>query len=86
MKIDTYVSATRRIYRLVVPTGTDLATLKGVAGKAVASMSPLTLHAKDATLSDLFRGDLLAYLEQQLATFGAGLVKTEVQFSEVVDN
>jgi hypothetical protein len=84
MKIDTYRSSKMPSYEVVVPAGTDLMTLQGEAGAAVANLSPLTVRSKGAMLGDVFKGDLLTHLEAQIAAEGAGLVKTQVQFGEVV--
>jgi len=83
-KIDTYRSTTMPAYGLVVPAGTDPASLQGEAGAAAAKLSPLRPHSKGVTLEDIFKGDLQAHILDQLATKGAGLVKTEVSFSEVL--
>ena len=84
MKIDTYHSSKNSSYEVVVPAGTDLTTLQGNAGAAVTNLSPLTVRTKGAMLGDMFKGDLLAHLESQIAAEGAGLVKVQVHFNEVV--
>lgn len=84
MKIDTYQSSTKPSYGLVVPAGTDLSSLQGEVGDAVAKLAPLTPRAKNVTLDAVFRGDLLVNLQAQIAASGAGLVKTQVSFSEVI--
>lgn len=83
-KIDTYRSTTKPAYGLVVPAGTDPASLKGDAGAAIQKLSPLHPYSKDVTLEDIFKGDLQAHLLNQLAAKGAGLWKSEVTFNEVL--
>lgn len=84
MKVDTYHSTKKPSYGLVVPTGTDLTRLQGAAGAGVASLSPLTLRRTNVEISDIYKGDLLAFLEDQIAREGAGLVKIVVSFNEVI--
>lgn len=84
MKIDIYLSSKKPAYRLVVPAGTNLSALQGNAGTAVANLAPMTTRSTNVSLEDLFKGDLLAHLQAQIAVEGAGLFKTEFSFSEVV--
>lgn len=84
MKIDIHRSSKKPSYRLVIPAGTNLSALQGNAGAAVANLAPMTAHSTNVSLEDLFKGDLLAHLQAQIAAEGAGLYKTEVSFSEVV--
>jgi hypothetical protein len=86
MKVDTYHSTKKPSYGLVVPTGTDLTRLQGAAGRGVASLSPLTLQRTNVELSDVYKGDLREFLENQIAQEGAGLVKIVVGFDEVISN
>jgi len=86
MKIDTYRSSAKPSFGLVVPAGTDLSSLQGIAAAAVAKLAPMTPRSRNVSLEDVFKGDLLAHLQAQIAAEGAGLVKTEVSFSEVVGN
>lgn len=84
MKIDTYRSKTKPAYGLIVPSGVDPTTLQGDAAAAAAKLSPLVNHSRGVALDELYKGDLLARLETQIASEGAGLVKIEVTFSEVL--
>lgn len=84
MKVDTYRSKAQPSYGLVVPAGTVLEALHGSAGAAIPKLSPLVPHSQGVELEDIFKGDLLKYLQAQIANEGAGLVKTEVRFDEVI--
>lgn len=82
MNVDCYQSKSRPAYRLVVPAGTNLDSFTGDVAGAISKMQSLE-NRKTAPLETVFLGDLLAYLQTQIAEHGAGLVKTDVQFSEI---
>lgn len=83
MFIDTYLSNYPPYYRLIVPAGTDLSSLQGSAGNAVAIFGPMTALLMNVTLEDIYEGDLLAHLQAQIAAEGAGFVKGGGTSSEV---
>lgn len=83
MRIDVYRSGAKPAYALVVPAGTDLTGFDGVVAKAILDLQPLEM-SETAVLNSLYYGDLLEFLESQIAESGAGLVKVQVQFNEIV--
>lgn len=83
MKVDAYHSQSKPSYGLIVPAGVDPAVLTGAAGTAVPKLRPLVRAKTNVDLNSLATGDLLDFLEKQIASEGAGLMRTNVTFSEV---
>lgn len=86
MKVDVYGSNAKPSYNLIVPAGTDLSLSEfpSEVAEAVKALQPLDKRKGDVDLTSFCCGDLLAHLQRQLQEYGAGLEKTEVRFSEVV--
>lgn len=84
MKVDCYHSRTRPSYSLILPSGTKIEHLTGVAGDAAAKLFPFVQAKANVDLDSIAKGDLFAYLSAQISENGAGLIKTTVTFNEVL--
>lgn len=84
MKVDCYQSNDQPSYGLVVPSGTNPDSLTGDAGAAITKLKPLVLRKQSVDLASVAVGDLYKHLERQITECGAGLMRTEVQFTEIV--
>lgn len=82
MRVDIYSSKKPSPYALVVPVGTAIETFEGRVAEAINKLQPLEKRST-AELSDVYKGELLAFLEKQIGELGAGLVKVEVRFEEI---
>lgn len=83
MIVDAYRSAKNPSYGIVVPAGTTLDTLHGEAGTAIAA-GDWTISKRAKALDEMFGSELVDFLAGQIAEKGAGLVKINVQFTELV--
>jgi hypothetical protein len=71
------------LYALVVPTGTDLSTFKDDVVIAIEKMQPLVLFKKSAEFENLYHGGLGIFLRGQIGKYGAGLVRSKIDFKEI---
>jgi hypothetical protein len=82
MKVDLYRSRSKPSYGLVAPASADIHAFKGDVGAAIGRLAPLDKKGTHE-LSSVYHGDLLDFLERQIAEHGIGLVKVQTHFSEV---
>ncbi len=82
MKVDLYTSETKTNTSIIVPTETDLASLTGAAAATVDDLKPWALQLKNHNLTRIATGDLLDFLEKQIAESGAGKIITTVSVEE----
>lgn len=84
MKVDAYRSKAKPAYGLIVPAGTDVTVFDGEVAEALNKLSPLEKVKTAVDLESISTGDLFQHLQSQIAEKGAGLMKIDVQFKEVV--
>lgn len=84
MFVDCYFSDSHTSHGLVVPAGADLDAYRGDLGDAIKTLQPLHIQ-KSARLDHVYRGDVLLYLQREMALNGAGLVHRQVHKSAILE-
>lgn len=84
MIVDCYFSDSHATHGLVVPAGADLDAYWGELAEAIKTLQPLNLQ-KSARLDYIYRGDVLVYLQKEMAQNGAGLVHRQVHRSALLE-
>lgn len=84
MFVDCYFSDSHVSHGLVVPAGSDLDAYQGDLGEAIKILQPLHIR-KSAQLEHVYRGDVLVYVQREMALNGAGLVHRQVHRSVLLE-
>lgn len=81
--VDVYDSAGMAGYALVVPKDTALDSFSDEVGEAIKRLQPL-VKMRTGFFDELFSGGLAAFLRGQIKDKGAGLIRTKIEFTEIV--
>jgi hypothetical protein len=84
MFVDCYFSDSHASHGLVVPAGSDLDAYQGDLGDVIRTLKPLYIR-KSAQLEHVYRGDVLVYVQREMALNGAGLVHRQVHKSALLE-